>query len=146
MLCTLDELTTFMYLRQGEPMPDELDDPVADNAALVAWSEGSDPWEIDRDRLVRFLERTEQLLSELETLVIDPAEPVPQQYMTLFYEAAKDVFDHDKTQLRQYFAWFYLSLFHRTDGPRWGEFVHIYGVDNFIRLVRERFSNLLIVR
>jgi lysyl-tRNA synthetase class I len=79
----------------------------------------------------------------LETLELDPDEPVAPQYMTLFYDAAKDVFDHDKTQLRTYFAWLYFVIFQRKEGPRWGEFVQVYGAANFTAFVRQRFQELV---
>jgi lysyl-tRNA synthetase class I len=117
-------------------------DTVLDNAALEAWSEGVNDFTVDTARLARFIECTHGLLSALEALVLDDTEHSPQ-YMTLFYDAAKDCFDHDKTQLRTYFAWLYLVLFQVPAGPRWGEFVCVYGVDNFCAMVRRRFDELL---
>jgi len=53
------------------------------------------------------------------------------------------VFDNDKSQLRTYFRWLYLVVLGAEDGPRWGEFITVYGVDNFVTLVERRFRNLL---
>jgi lysyl-tRNA synthetase class I len=148
MLTTPNILAAYLYLHQHTPMPAQvLDDDgehdvVADNAAIVAWSEGSDTFEIDTVRLARFIERTATLLSELQTLVLEDT-PAAPQYMTLFYNAAKDTFDHDKALLRTYFAWLYTVLFGRAEGPRWGEFVDIYGVEPFVALVETRFHNLI---
>jgi len=149
MLTSPETLAAFLYLRQAEPMPDPILDEngevdvVADDAVIEIWSAGSDNLEYDLDRLDRFIVRTEQLLVDLVTLELTDEEPVSKQYMTLFYDAAKDVFDHDKTQLRTYFAWLYLVLFQRPEGPRWGEFVEIYGADEFATMVRECFANLI---
>lgn len=142
-------LASYLYLCVGEAMPDpilnedgELD-VAADNAALESWSNGSDSFTIDQFYLRRFIVQTELLLIDLEELELDPNEPAAPQYMRLFYEAAKTVFDNDKTRLRLYFAWLYLVVFQRSEGPRWGEFVQVYGVDEFNRLVRQRFNDLI---
>lgn len=113
-----------------------------DNAQLERWSQGTDSLSIDPVYVQRFITETEALLENLVTLEIDPAEPVGPQYMTLFYNAAKETFDHDKSLIRTYFAWLYLVVFQRNEGPRWGDFVEIYGVENFIAHVEQRFSEL----
>jgi lysyl-tRNA synthetase class I len=149
MLTTVNTLAAFLYLRQEEPMPEPIlledgeVDIAADDIQLQEWSTRPVTQEYDMDRLERFIARTEQLLSELETVELDPNELSPPQYMTLFYDAAKDVFDHDKQLIRTYFSWLYLVLFQRNEGPRWGEFVAVYGVEEFNEMTRERFSNLL---
>ena len=158
MLTNVNTLAAYLYLRQAELMPDFEYDVHADmsdeHVATLeqhrcedeeAWFAGSDEYEIDQDRLQRFIVRVEQLLGELGSIVLDEDEPIPPQYMTLFYDAAKDVFDHDKAQLRQFFAWLYWVVFQVRQGPRWGDFVHIYGAPEFIVHVRDRFANLLIV-
>lgn len=149
MLTRPETLAAYLYLRQADPMPDPILDEngeidvAADNAVLELWSSVNSRPTYDLDRLRRFIVMTEVLLIDIEQLEPNPDEPVSKQYMTLFYEAAKDVFDHDKTQLRTYFSWLYLVLFQRPEGPRWGEFVEIYGADEFISMARERFANLI---
>jgi hypothetical protein len=149
MLTQPNILAAYLYLRTSVDMPaaildeDGNIDVAADNAAIEAWSAESDCFTVDIDRLQRFIVTTEELLINLENLELDPDEPVAAQYMTLFYDAAKDVFDHDKTQLRTYFAWLYFVIFQRKEGPRWGEFVQVHGVTNFTEFVRERFRQLL---
>ena len=110
--------------------------------AEEVWFSQPDPFALDLDRLERFILSVDVLLDNLDSLELEEGEPEPQ-YMTLFYDAAKDCFDHDKTQLRQYFTWLYLVLFYTPSGPRWGEFVNGYGVPEFGELVHERFANLL---
>ena len=146
-------LSAYLYLHTGEQMPEPvLDadgelDVAADNAAIEAWSQGSDPavalLEMNRMRLRKFIAMTEVLLIDLEQIELDENEPAAPQYMTLFYDAAKDVFDHDKSQLRTYFAWLYYVVYQRSEGPRWGDFVEIYGVESFIAHVRNRFGDLI---
>jgi len=107
------------------------------------WFLQPDPFAIDINRVERFIECTEALLVQLQELVLNEAEPASPQYMTLVYDAAKETFDHDRTQLRTYFAWLYLVVFQRDEGPRWGDFIDVYGVDNFVSHVRSRFASLL---
>jgi hypothetical protein len=148
MLTTVNSIAAYLFFMQGDKMPsaimddDKKIDIALDDLAIEAWSNGTDTVSYDFDRLQRFIDETEVLLDNLLSVEIDSSEPAPAQYMTLFYNAAKETFDHDKTQLRTYFAWLYLVIFYRAEGPRWGEFVEIYGASPFVTLVRERFANL----
>ena len=142
-------LAAYLYLHRGEAMPapvldaeGELD-VAADDAAITAWSQVRDPFTVDMARLSLFIVRTEGLLINLQQLELDPAQPVSPQYMAVFYDAAKSVFDNDAAQLRTYFSWLYLVLFQRDEGPRWGDFVEILGVDEFVSLTRARFAQLI---
>lgn len=134
MLTQPNILAAYLYLRMGEQMPENAPDE---------WFLEPDPFAIDPLYLRRFIAMTEVLLIDLEQLELDENEPAAPQYMTLFYNAAKDVFDNDKTRLRTYFAWLYLVLFQTQDGPRWGDFVAVYGVENFVALARQRFEELI---
>jgi lysyl-tRNA synthetase class I len=149
MLTQPNILAAYLYMRLGEQMPGAILDEegnvdvAADNDLLTAWSEGHDPFKVDLRRLGRFIVCVEEMLLNLEELVLDPAEPAGAQYMTLVYDAAKETFDHDKTQLRTFFRWLYLVVFQFEDGPRWGDFIEVYGVENFVALVRQRFEELI---
>ena len=134
MLTQPNILAAYLYLRMGEQMPEDAPDE---------WFLRPDPVSFDMVRLGRFIVCVEEMLLRLEELVLDPAEPAGPQYMTLVYDAAKETFDHDKTQLRTFFAWLYLVVFQRDEGPRWGDFIEVYGVDNFVALVRQRFEELI---
>lgn len=124
-------------MRMAEQMPEDAEDE------WFLQSESTyDLLSTQFSRLERFIQRTEELVLELETLVLDPNEPASPQYMTLFYDAAKDTFDHDKTQLRTYFMWLYYVLYNQSSGSRWGEMVDIMGVAPFNDMVRDRFQNL----
>lgn len=141
-------VAAYLYMHLSESMPGPVTDRngniqiEADNELIQRWSEGHDQVNIDVDRVSRFVSETEQLLVDLENLQIDQDQPVAAQYMSLFYESAKRTFDYDKSEIRTYFKWLYLVVFQKTDGPRWGEFVEIYGVKNFVNLVEDRFQNL----
>lgn len=150
MLTRPDTFSAYLYLHLAESIPDAILDQDGkidverDNAAIEAWSLGEDTYQSpDRLYIRRFIVQTEILLNDLEELELDSEQPVSQQYMTLFYNAAKVVFDYDKSRLREYFRWLYLVVFQREDGPRWGEFVEVYGVEEFVQLVRRRFSDLI---
>jgi len=149
MLAQPNVLAAYLYLRMGQDMPEPiLDhlgeiDAVADNAAITAWSQATDSFSLNMIYVRRFIEMTEVMLIDLEQLELDPDQPTGPQYMTLVYNAAKAVFDNDKSQLRTYFRWLYLVVLGAEDGPRWGEFITVYGVDNFVALVERRFRNLL---
>jgi len=134
MLTQPNVLASYLYLHMGETMPED---------AADEWFLETDPFTVDLSRLQRFIVMTEVLLTDLEQLELDPEQPAGPQYMTLVYDAAKDTFDHDKTQLRTYFRWLYLVVFQCEDGPRWGDFIDIYGVENFVALVRQRFEELI---
>jgi len=142
-------LAAYLYLHLSDAMPapvldaDGEIDFAADDAALTAWSQSQETLDLDRTHLQPFLVQTELLLIDLEQLELDPAEPAGPQYMTLFYDAAKGTFDGDKTRLRTYFLWLYLVLFQKPDGPRWGDFVEIYGRTEFIEFARRRFAELI---
>lgn len=149
MLTTTDILAAYLYIHLNEQMPhpvlddNGLIDAEADNAAIEAWSLGRDTYQIPELYLRRFIVETELMLDALSDLELSSDEPASSQYMSLFYDAARTVFDNDRTQLREYFRWLYLVVFQREDGPRWGEFVDIYGVDEFCNLVRTRFASLI---
>jgi hypothetical protein len=149
MLTQSNIFAAYLHLRVGEVMPSfqgdrkNLEDVAADNAAISAWSQGLETLDPLAGYYIRFIERTDQLLSELETLVLDNDNPVSGQYMTLFYDAAKDVFDQDTALIRNYFSWLYLVIFQKDSGPRWGEFVEVYGVAEFNATVRSRFAALI---
>jgi lysyl-tRNA synthetase class I len=64
-------------------------------------------------------------------------------YMFEFYEAAKRAFGDSKGSIRQYFRWLYLVVFGYESGPRWGEFVAVYGREEFVRLVNSRFRSIV---
>jgi lysyl-tRNA synthetase class I len=151
MLTQPNILAAFLYLRQSDEIPAPVLDKDGnlivelDNLAVERWSEMSSTPDIsyDIDRLARFISYTGDLLIALEELELDPSEPAPAQYMTLFYDAAKETFDHDKNQLRTYFMWLYYVLYHRPQGSRWGDMVDVMGVEGFNDMVRAQFRDLI---
>ena len=58
-----------------------------------------------------------------------------EEIQTEIYQIGKD---HNFTNLRDWFSLIYEVLFGKTEGPRFGSFVAIYGIEKTIQLVRDR--------
>jgi len=138
-------VAAYLYRHLAEPMPEPiLDrngnvDVERDDEQIQRWSEGTDDLQIRIEEVESFIRETGELLRELN---ISIEEPSSQEYMRACYDAAKRTFGEDKKAIRAYFRWLYLVVFGYENGPRWGEFIHIYGVDEFTRLVLRRFREL----
>lgn len=137
-------LAAYLYLHMGETPPDPvLDDEgnidlEADNRVFSEWALGTESFAVNVQEVERFL-------NDLSILIVDLRnENDHSQYMTHFYNAAKRTFDGDKTRIRTWFTWLYLIVLQRPEGPRWGDFVQICGVENFIDILYDRFDNLYI--
>lgn len=146
MLTEPNRLQGFLYVYLGERMPapilndDGEIDIEADNEALERWSSLSENYvPIDEEILRSFIYRTEQLLIEVEEM---PEGTSSADYMTLFYDAAKDTFNQDKNMIRTYFQWLYLLTLKELSGPRWGDLVVSFGPENFVTRVRTTLSNI----
>ena len=57
---------------------------------------------------------------------------------TEIYQIGKD---YKFENLRDWFKLLYQVLFGKDDGPRFGTFVAIYGIDKTIELINERIGN-----
>lgn len=104
--------------------------------ATDEWFLQPDDFHVDHDLLVKFLKDVDDLLDRLDERELRN----DTDFMVDFYDAAKATFDGDKTQIRTWFKWLYLIVFQKPDGPRWGEFVQIYGAKPF----REKLYKRLI--
>lgn len=135
-------LAAYLYLHMGELPPDTILDKngnvdiVADNEAFENWALSPESFTINVEEVERFLIDLRILLDDLRN------EEVFSEYMTHFYNAAKRTFGGDKSRIRLWFTWLYLIVLRNPSGPRWGDFVEVYGVDNFIELVNNRLENL----
>jgi lysyl-tRNA synthetase class I len=146
MLTGTRQLQAFLYSNLSEQMPSpiltedgELD-VQADNEMLERWwFQTEDYTQIDESVLESFIVRTEQLFEDIEQL---PEGSSSEEYMTLFYDAAKDTFNQDKSMIRTYFRWLYLLAIREHSGPRWGDFIIAYGPKNFTSMMREKFARL----
>ena len=58
-----------------------------------------------------------------------------EEIQTEIYQVGKD---HNFTNLRDWFSLIYQVLFGKSEGPRFGSFVAIYGIDRTIQLIKDR--------
>lgn len=135
MLARAETVAAALYLRLAEPMPED---------AADQWFLGRDPMldALDMNRVGRFVVEVENMMYDLEELVLEEG-PASPQYMSVVYNAGRRVFDDDSRQLRTFFMWLYAIVFHRAEGPRWGDFIAVYGVSEFNQLLRDRFRELI---
>lgn len=49
-----------------------------------------------------------------------------------FYEAAKKAFGDEKSSIREFFKLLYLVIFSKPQGSRWGMYVQMVGVSEFL--------------
>ena len=61
----------------------------------------------------------------------------PEVYQTEIYQVGKD---YKFENLRDWFKLIYQVLFGKDDGPRFGTFVAIYGVNETIKLINEKIN------
>lgn len=128
-------LSGFLYQHVAEQMPDDLSDE-----EFEAWCLA--PGVSSGDVLVTH-ENVQRFIGDLNTLVWSlEREENPENYMTHFYDAAKSTFDGDTKLIRIWFMWLYVIVFGKLEGPRWGDFVQIYGRENFIAKLDNRLSGI----
>lgn len=142
---SLNELQAHFYLCEAESIPE----PVlnsngslnieADNLALEAWSNTPSTFSWTRGQCSAFSDGVQNLLSDLKRL----EDSDETEIQTLFYDHAKLTFGKEKDDIRTFFAMLYLLLFDRNHGPRWGQFVKLSGVDNFIETTQARLAKPL---
>lgn len=124
------KLSAYLFLHLGEQMPEDAPDD---------WFLGPDPvTSFIKDHIRAFIDSTDRLMHDLQYGTFDG----PSDIMSQFYDAAKRTFDGDKSLIRTYFQWMYIILLQKPDGPRWGEFVSVYGVDSFVEMYYDRLNNL----
>lgn len=165
---SVEEVTAFLYLRLAEQPPMEDYDP-EDPEAVAAVSAADDLWYgpqdpskpvVDREDVRRFIVNVGYLLGRLQTLYLlyrtfdddyEWSEEIPnpwteEEIQAVFYSYAKSCFGEDKKEIRQFFIYLYQIVTDTSSGPRWGQFVMIYGLDNFIEKLQSRFSDPLRIR
>lgn len=129
-ICEPNVLAAYLYLHLAEQMPPE----GTSEAAFERWALSPEPAVVSLDVCERFLRDLDVLCDKLRQN--------PEDAMTQFYDCAKLTFDGDKKQIRNWFKWLYLILFGYPDGPRWGEYVSVVGVDYFIEQLHTRLREL----
>jgi len=137
-------LSAYLYLMLGERMPATILDEngeidiEADNAVLEEWSNMPFNSAILYDDVSNFIRETDALMNELLRLYGQGS----AEYIRACYDAAKRTFGDQRSSIRQYFQWLYTIMFGYPNGPRWGDFIEIYGVGDFIDLYYERLESV----
>jgi len=122
-----NNLRTFFFLQEAEIMP--VDAP--------------DEWFLQRDPSLELVENSDKIEQGLDYILdLIREDQTEEEIQSIFYEAGKTFYGTDKNQLRMFFRGLYQILFQRPDGPRWGQFVKIYGVAEFKIHARNRIQNL----
>jgi lysyl-tRNA synthetase class I len=129
-----NRISAFLYMHLSEPMPDA----GCTEAEFEQWATGTDDIEQLRNEVLVFVASTHNLIEGLR-LEYYTAEP---DYMKVFYDVAKETFGEDKRSIFLYFKMLYLVVFEKPTGPRWGDFVKIYGLHNFIEKLTDRLNNI----
>jgi len=71
----------------------------------------------------------------IKRLSVMPDTYSAEEIQTEIYQIGKD---HNFTNLRDWFSLIYQVLFGKSEGPRFGSFVAIYGIDRTIQLIKDR--------
>jgi lysyl-tRNA synthetase class I len=127
-------LVAQLYLQEGERMPEN-----APDEWFEPRTENSDRF---RAPVITFLHGMSRLVDVLRTLDAGTPEEDIQYH---FYEVAKASFGEDRRAIREFFRLGYLFIMWSYSGPRWGQFVAIQGISEFIALVEDRLSQPLII-
>lgn len=78
------------------------------------------------------------LCDRLELL---PEESTDEEIQRIFYDVGKE--NMGEENLRRFFALLYLLIWYKSSGPRFGVFGRMFGLENFIGLIRTRFDEAL---
>jgi lysyl-tRNA synthetase class I len=65
-----------------------------------------------------------------------------EEIQTLMYDIAKKFSGDSKDIIRDFFSDLYCVLFNKKSGPRWGVFISLYGIENFMILVMNKMRNI----
>ncbi len=65
-----------------------------------------------------------------------------EQIQVVMYDAAKIYYGESKDQIRNCFADLYSVLFNKPSGPRWGVFISLYGMSNFIMMIMNKVIDI----
>lgn len=108
-------------------------------AAFLFSSELSDESNCVNDaiKLVTAIEDLIERLSSLDT----SSETHELDIQTVFYDVGKHHYGTEKSELFYFFKLLYMVYFRQNAGPRWGHFINIYGVDEFIVVLETRLLN-----
>jgi len=145
-------LAAHLYLQLGErpigPEYDEQMDEVSRAAAQAYDLEFYAP-STERDAVTQYLTTATKFLTKMSSLVkvlrALPIDATEEEIQFEFYEEAKRDIGDDKSQIREFFKLIYLFIFDSWSGPRFGQFVKVQGIPEFIAMVENRLTNPLLI-
>lgn len=124
----MSALHAFFYLRDAEQMPADAPDEwflmTQDDAGLT-------------DRVNTFETHARALITDISALDGEEA------FQYAFYERAKAAFGTDGKAIREFFRMLYLVVFGQESGPRWGQFVALFGREAFLVRLQRNLDNPL---
>lgn len=135
----LGHAAAYFYLHMAERQPVDADDE---------WFLSPEPNQVpDIDRVLQFLHGLDCLvnrLHELEAMSLPAGGPemTEESVQYEFYEAAKATFGTEKHEIREFFILLYQLITETSSGPRWGQFVTMFGLDGFMNLLETRFTEI----
>ncbi len=62
--------------------------------------------------------------------------PSEDEIQNHFYAIARGI-GYDKSNMRQWFLLLYQVLFGQDHGPKFGSFIKIFGINNFLNLIQQ---------
>ena len=96
--------------------------------------------EVNADKIqlkIPSADETKIFLDLIKRIQLLPETADAETIQTEIYQIGKDYkFDN----LRDWFKLIYQVLFGKSDGPRFGTFIAIYGIDESIKLIKERLK------
>lgn len=120
----------YLYVYGTERMPDNAPDE------WFLFGHSDIPFSIEECE--DFLNGVFPLVDKVSTMHENTSEEIQFE----FYEAAKRAFGDEKNSIRKFFKMFYLLMFARDSGPRWGEFVKLTGIDVFVTRFYQRVAQV----
>jgi lysyl-tRNA synthetase class I len=75
-----------------------------------------------------------------DALVHLPSNATPEEIQFVFYEVAKPIYGEEKADLKEWFRELYLLWGEKETGPRWGIFVQLMGIQNFVDRLSRRWN------
>ena len=125
-----NNLKAFIYMQEAETMPPDCDDE----------------WFLQTDDSLYFIDNFDKIIEGIDHIKANLfACETEEEIQILFYDAAKMSLGEDKSSIRNFFKFLYLTMFEKTHGPRWGQFVALAGKEKFIENLEERMRNPLLL-
>ena len=126
---SLNKVSADLYLNWGEQQPDNAPD---------SWFEprGQEDITVDKNEVIKALTGAQELCTTLNM----NRGYTEEEIQTLFYDVAKTTFGEEKAQIRTFFKYMYQFVLGSQSGPRWGQFISILGIEEFLDRLHMRLG------